>query len=189
MLELAPSKKPHGIGGISHDGRDNGLEFYSTPPKATEALLNVCCCGPIIWEPACGAGAISEVLIQSGRKVISTELEERGYGMSGIDFLQFPTLLAPEIITNPPFSLATKFIEHAFELEADRIILLLKLTFLEGQARKSMLEQHLSKVYVFSKRLTLWKNDKPKEKSGGMMAYGWMVFDKVKIGSTTVQWI
>lgn len=37
-------------------------EFYPTPPEATRALLSVESFDGAIWEPACGDGAISEVL-------------------------------------------------------------------------------------------------------------------------------
>jgi hypothetical protein len=41
-----------------------------------------------IWESACGNGAMSDVLEQTGRGVISSDLFDRGYGEAGVDFLE-----------------------------------------------------------------------------------------------------
>lgn len=78
-------------------------EFYPTPPEATRALLSVEQFDGSIWEPACGDGAISKVLIEAGYKVVSTDLIERGYAKGGYDFLKSSTPLAKNIVTNPPY--------------------------------------------------------------------------------------
>jgi hypothetical protein len=62
-------------------------DFHETPSVAVEALLSVETFTGPIWEPACGRGAISEVLIEHGHDVISTDLVDRGYGTGRTDFL------------------------------------------------------------------------------------------------------
>lgn len=79
------------------------FEFYPTPPEATRALLSVEAFEGDIWEPACGDGAISKVLLEAGYEVISTDLIDRGYGTGGHDFLKSTRPLAKNIITNPPY--------------------------------------------------------------------------------------
>lgn len=79
------------------------FEFYPTPPEATRALLSVESFNGSIWEPACGNGAISKVLIEAGYDVVSTDLIDRGYGAGGHDFLKSDNPLARNIITNPPY--------------------------------------------------------------------------------------
>src|SRR5438874_9423105 len=81
-------------------------DFYPTPAPATVALLAKEQFGPSIWEPACGDGAISKVLEANGHNVVSTDLFNRGYGEARIDFLMEQQLLAPQIVTNPPFKMA-----------------------------------------------------------------------------------
>lgn len=62
-------------------------DFYPTPRYVTEALLdNYRFCGKI-WEPACGDGRMSEVLLERYSDVESSDLVDRGYGESGVDFL------------------------------------------------------------------------------------------------------
>lgn len=68
-----------------HDRANN--DFYATDPKAVEELLKVETFSSPIWECACGAGHISEVLKHHGYEVFSTDLIDRGYGEGCLDFL------------------------------------------------------------------------------------------------------
>lgn len=102
-------------------------DYYTTDPTAVEEFINhihnqVCFMNndPIdtIWEPACGCGNISKVLIKHGYRVYSSDLYDRGFGEDGIDFLQ--TTKVPDtcstIITNPPYALADEFVKHAMNI-------------------------------------------------------------------------
>lgn len=93
--------------------------FYSTPPAVTEALLEYWSppASSTIWEPACGAGAISKFLLEKDYVVISTDLNNHDYGKPGVDFLDSRARSADYIITNPPFHLLDLFIERATELK------------------------------------------------------------------------
>jgi len=90
-------------------------EFYPTPPEATRALLSVERFEGSIWEPACGDGAIAKLLQSSGHSVVSTDLNDYGYGVTGVDFLKELRPRAKHIVTNPPygFGLADAFVEQA----------------------------------------------------------------------------
>jgi hypothetical protein len=91
------------------------FDFYATPPEATRALLSVEHFDGPIWEPACGDGRISRELTAAGHDVVSTDLIDRAYGVSGVDFLLERAPRAKHIITNPPYGggLADKFIGKA----------------------------------------------------------------------------
>ena len=81
-------------------------DFYPTPDYAVTALLEK---EPLIggvWEPACGTGNISKVLTAAGLSVVSTDLQDYGFGIPGVDFLEAKRLLARDIVTNPPYKLA-----------------------------------------------------------------------------------
>ena len=89
-----------------------GRDCFQTPNYATELLI------PLIpknitniWEPACGKLKISNVLSDNGYYVFSSDL---GYPDESDNFLTsefpFPTYKNNcAIITNPPFSLKSKF--------------------------------------------------------------------------------
>jgi hypothetical protein len=89
----------------------------------------------VVWEPACGPGAIVRVLREAGHKVIASDLINWGCedSESGCDFLK--VIRAPlgitSIVTNPPFNLAEQFVAHALRLHP-RVFMLLRGAFLEG---------------------------------------------------------
>lgn len=165
-------------------------DYYPTPPYAVAALLR---CekftGPI-WEPACGDGAISEVLKDHGYIVQSTDLVERGYGIPRIDFLMEYRTQAPNILTNPPFKNATDFAWKALELATEKVALLCRIQFLEGVGRRALFEAHPpKKVLVFSQRLTMWRNGIETSDSGGTNCFAWYIWDKAHKGPTELGWI
>lgn len=59
------------------------FDYYATDPQAVEMLLALETFAPVIWEPACGEGHISNVLAAHGYEVISTDLIYRGFGGTG----------------------------------------------------------------------------------------------------------
>ena len=175
------------ITGSDGERKRNANDFYPTPSYATEALMNREFFSQKIWEPACGDGAISKVLEDRGHMTVSTDLIDYGFGQPNVDFLMEQKLLAPDIITNPPFSLAHEFAEKAFDLGVDKLALLVRLQFLEGVRRGKFFQKHPpSTVWVFSKRLSF--NVDGKFKSGGVMAFAWFVFKKDN-KKTEVKWI
>lgn len=123
--------------------RHVSANFYPTPPEATRALLSVETFDGPIWEPACGKGHITKVLKAAGHEVLATDLNDWGYGISGIDFLDPQHIsnarrLGPRVkhvVTNPPYGsgLADDFIERALELTSatdGKVAMLLNLSSL-----------------------------------------------------------
>ena len=56
---------------------ERGLDLYETPSVAIEALLRVEQLPHHIWEPACGRGAIVNVLRSAGHSVVATDIALR----------------------------------------------------------------------------------------------------------------
>ena len=167
-------------------------DFYRTPAEGTEALLRVETFEGPIWEPACGDGAISKVLEAHGYEVMSTDLVDHGFGdVHGLDFLDSFCASDGEIVTNPPFKLAEKFVRHALDIAPGKVAMLLKLTFLEGQKRHDFFKEHPpARVWVFSKRLTTWRGGpRPEGKSGGMIAFAWFIWERGYQGPTVLDWL
>lgn len=101
-------------------------DFYPTPANVTVALLEFLKLPKhnTIWEPACGDGAMSRVLLQYGYKVLSSDLrEDSGYGKGGVNF-QTAEGTADWIITNPPFNLAEIFIRKSLTITPNVAMLL-----------------------------------------------------------------
>jgi hypothetical protein len=165
------------------------LDFYRTPEEAVIALLNVESFDGIVWEPACGDGAISSVLKDYGVDVISSDIHDYGYGPV-VDFLTTNETV-DHIVTNPPFFIAQKFVERALASTTGKVAMLLKLAFLEGKKRKAFFEQNPpKKVWVFSNRITMHREGNEEAyKNGGMIAFAWFIWEHGHTGPTEIGWL
>lgn len=166
----------------------DGPDFFPTPKWATHALLeNETFTGPI-WEPACGDGAMAEVLKERGCDVIATDLFDRGYGEAGVDFLATPRTAA-NIITNPPYNSAEGFVRAGLEKADQKFALLLRLAFLEGGNRQKTIfsVSPPARVWVFSERITFYPAGSV-QKGSGTTAYAWFVWDKDDMGRCELKW-
>ena len=188
------------IGASNHSDTEREAEdYYATDPAAVEQLCVLVPLACDIWEPACGEGHISKTLEGRGHRVLSTDLVDRGYGRGGIDFLSplFRESACPggtwrgDIVTNPPYRYAEEFVETALSVvEAGaKVCFLLKLTFLEGVARRQLFWAHPPRyVYVATHRLRCPKNG---DFSGGQpsaMCFAWFVWEKGFRGDPAVRW-
>ena len=108
-----------------------------------------------------------------------------------LDFLTCEDEWNGDIITNPPYSKGKEFVEKSLELIKDggKVAMFLKLTFLEGQARRKLFEQNPPKaVYVFSKRQNCARNgDFSTYKTNSNMCYAWFVWEKNYKGITGIK--
>lgn len=182
-------KRAQAIVGTNNDGGRPEHDFYPTPRGVTLALLDVEAFPTVVWEPACGDGAISKVLWEHGFTVVSEDLIYRGYGVGDLDFLVNREKKADCIVTNPPFSLANEFIKKAHDLGVSKVAYFMKLAALETLERSYLLERTgLSRVWVFRNRVLLTRNGKP-ARGGGMIAFAWFVWDSLHHGSPTLGWI
>lgn len=162
------------LGASNHTTKKRQVnDYYATEPKAMDLLLAEEKFNKYIWEPACGEGHLSKRLIANRYNVLSTDLIDRGYGVGEIDFLQQTKQFNGDIITNPPYRYAVKFVEKALELipHGNRVAMFLKVLFLEGKARKKLFKQYPPKIiYVSSSRLLCAKNAEfDKMRAGGVV--------------------
>lgn len=168
-------------------GKREKNDFYPTPRYVTELLLKSENFSSMVWEPACGAGDISLVLSANGFQVYSTDLNADKYGFGEkLNFLSIRNnKRIDNIITNPPFSLATEFILKSKELAQSKIALFLRTNFLEGEKRYKMFKDKvfpLKCIYQFTKRVAFGGY------YSGMLSFAWFVWDKSWIGEPTIRW-
>ena len=129
------------LGASNHTNANRQREdYYATEPKATEWLCKLERFEGRILEPSCGEGHMSEVLKAAGYEVVSRDLVDRGYGEVA-DFLSIDNMeWDGNIVTNPPYKFAQQFVEKALSIipEGKKVAMFLKLTFLEGKARRAL---------------------------------------------------
>jgi hypothetical protein len=166
----------------------DGPDFFPTPAWATHALIENEVFDGDIWECACGNGAMSQVLSNTGQRVMSSDLFNRGFGDAGIDFLESSNRIS-NIITNPPYNSAEGFVRKGVELAQKKFALLLRLAFLEGgnRARTIFKDTPPSRVWVFSERITFYPAE-TEQKGSGTTAYAWFVWDKDAGQQTELRW-
>ena len=178
-------------------------DFYATDPNSLEIFLRALKRDNIqlhnrIWECACGNGNLSKLLVSKGYKVLSTDLFDRGYGIGNIDFLTFSNdiykdfSLTSDILTNPPYKYAQKFVEQAINILANGYycIMYLKIQFLEGKERRKLFNKYPPKyVYVNSSRQTCYINGDMSKKMSSASCYCWYIWQKGFHGETIVRWI
>ena len=128
-------------------------------------------------------------MIKNGYNVERSDLSDRGYGEIGIDFLKSDRK-ADNIITNPPFNLGTEFTIQALKLARKKVVMLSKLSYLEGIRRRELIfnQNKLERVLVFSRRVPI-KKGSTQTKAAGLMAFGWFIYEVNYIGQPTIDWI
>ena len=178
------------MGASNHSEHERHKEdYYATDPVAIDYLLKFEDFENVL-EPACGEGHLSKRLIELGVNVCSSDLINRGYG-EVVDFFNIDSWEG-DLITNPPYKIAQKFVEHSIEIipEGRKVAMFLKLTFLEGQSRRKMFEKFPPKtVYVFSKRIKCARGGDFNSFSSSAVAYAWFVWEKGYTGKPKIEWI
>jgi hypothetical protein len=170
-------------------------DLYETPPQATEALLRAEAVPPLVWEPACGPGAIARVLRRHGHVVVASDLVD--YATEDQDFARWDFLLEERlpkgtqaIVTNPPYKLVMPFVARALAL-CPYVAMLLRLQFLEGSGteRSRLLDGgRLARVHVFRNRLPrMHRAGWVGTRATNRVAFAWFVWDAAHHGPTELR--
>lgn len=183
------------LGASNHALEDRETEdYYATDPKAAKLLLEVEPELNNIWECACGEGHLAKVFNKVGKLNLASDLIDRGYGNAFFDFLDRVEegKYEGDIVTNPPYKFAKEFIEKALGIikTGRKVAMFLKVTFLEGKARKEFFKKNPPKtIYVCSGRIPCAKNGDFDKYPSSAIAYAWYVWEKGFTGKPTVEWI
>lgn len=169
--------------------KDRKDDLYETHPQAVHALLKHEKLNPVIWEPCAGRGAISSILMENGHIVISQDLSKHDNAVvaieTGIDFLMEWKLPyradvkeIKQIVTNPPYKLANDFIRKGISLECD-CVMLMPITYLGGDGRSDIIDNHLNHVWVGKERLPTMHRDafEGNKINSSMIIFAWFYFN------------
>jgi hypothetical protein len=169
-------------------------DFYATPDWVTEALLQHFRPRGAIWEPCCGTGAISEVLIEQGHTVVSTDIADRGYGKAGVDI--FACRAMPQdcrcLITNPPYgetgvhrdqdkspAAMLDFVSHTLMLAGSvrgQLALLVRFQWIAGKRAAHLMSLAPFSAVIALRRRIRWF-DMGKDTKQGQHHHAWVIFD------------
>ena len=184
---MAKKKKGKNFSANNAKGQRKKSDFYETPYSITSHLLEVEDFDKslTVCEPACGAGAISNILKKHWDNVVAYDIEK--------DFLlEYGNY--DYIITNPPFSIAYEFVKKAKRIATKKFAFLLPLSYLHGKKRYDDIYMDktygLKKIYVFTRYPMLGEPLRDDGKyNTGMMVYAWYIFENHFSGSPTIDWL
>ena len=193
--------------GVNNKAIREENDFYATDPSAIDKSIRFfeeIELSDNLWEPACGQLHLSCRLKDYGYNVVSSDLVKRNDYCIKLDFLQSTKMLenSEDIITNPPFKLASDFVKKSMELlnNGRFAVFLLKIQFLETETRAELFKNcGLKYVGVFSNRICCamngefdkyFKQDKiTGQYRGGTQCYAWFVFQKGYNGEPVLKFI
>jgi hypothetical protein len=94
-----------------------------------------------VYDPAAGRGTIVISALKSGLVGIGSDIVDRGWDstLTPHDFLQSEHR-RDNIVTNPPFGIAEKFLDRALDLARNKVALLLPANWVQGDKRSRMLQ-------------------------------------------------
>ena len=169
-------------------------DFYATPPEAVKYLLNVEKFDTDIWECASGQNHLADVLKEYGYDVRTTDIVKRTPTTEKMDFLNCKdTTWDGDIITNPPFKLATDFVKKGLSLvgEGHKVAMFLRLQFLDTLGRYNQLfkDNPPKKIYIITRRISCAKNGDFSLCKSGVVSYAWLVWEKGYQGKAETDWI
>lgn len=164
-------------------------DWYVEPRWLVDALLDVERFDGVCWDPACGGGNIPKALAARGIAYHASDIADRGYGTTGVDFLSGAGR-ADHIISNPPYGIIEAWIEHALTCTTGKVAILARLALLEGQKRKAFFARTpLARVWVSSRRASMPPGGSDLPASGGAIAYAWFVWEHGHTGQATLGWV
>lgn len=173
-------------------GKRKESDFYETPYWLTRLFLNTGALDKTkpTLEPASGNGAIVRIL----KEYEFADITSFDLMKDNRDFLAWKDPV-PQIITNPPYSLAFEFVQHAKEVATERFAMLLPLAYLHGKKRYDHIYSDdaypLDSVYVFTRYPLLGEELREDGKTHtGMMVFAWLLWDKIKPSHVpTLHWL
>lgn len=147
-----------------------------------------------VYDPACGRGSIVISALKSGLNAFGSDLVDRGWDSTAtpLDFLE-SVFCRINIVTNPPFGIAEKFVEHALTLTSCKVAMLLPANWVQGDKRSRWLAATpLRRVWFITPRPSmppghvLAGGGKP---GNGTTDYAWFVWLRGYDGAPEVRWL
>ena len=189
----AGGPRPIHISGYARQAHD----FYATPPWVTACLLRHVSLRGQVWEPCCGDGAIAQLLQQHHYGVVASDIADRGYGTTGVDFFQsaaYPPGCGA-LVTNPPYGdggesrrpsnashAMLRFLRHALDLSNaanGQLALLARFQWMAGKRAAALLsEGTLDTVLVLTRRIKWF--DAGALTNTGQHHHAWIIFDAAR---------
>ena len=186
----------HAVMAQRHKIKNDNLDDFPTPPWATRALLEYVINDSNLktsncLEPACNRGHMSKVLCEYFREVISSDVEDYGYGdVKNLLDGSYKKNSFEWVITNPPFRLAEEFLNESFKIAREGVAILARTVFLESVGRYHRIFKENPPTYFaqFTERVPMIKG-KLDKKASTATGYAWFVWKFKEKKKSQLVWI
>jgi hypothetical protein len=171
-------------------------EAWETPAWAAAAIHVVEICSHVVVDPCCGTGILSRAAAARGYDVRAADLYDWGYdciSALGQDFLTSEMVghwcAGNTVLMNPPFSLATQFVDRALSCGARKVVCFQRQAWRESQTRRAWWEANPpARTWLCGDRATCWLFGIPPEyrKGGTPVPHAWYVWERGHKGVESV---
>lgn len=169
-------------------------DWYCEPAWCSERLFALEKFEGAICDPACGIGTILKSAQAAGHWTDAQDLVDRGFpGTRVADFLKTHSIIACNIVSNPPFGIAEKFVAHALTIAERRVAMLLPANWVQGDKRSRWLASTpLRKVLFITPRPSMppgsaiAAGQKP---GNGTTDYAWFIWLRGYDGAPECGWL
>ena len=183
------------IGATSHSvGEREQNDYYSTDPLAIILLHkhDLLDKDKPYWETAVGGGNLAIELKRLGYNVVrETDLYDRGYGDSGVDFFKEKEVFQGNTITNPPYKHINEWIAHSLKITSNKVYIFCRIQTIETMSRYNKIFKKNPPILIcpFVKRVKCYKNNDTSYKSSAV-CYSWFIWDNtIENDETKVKWL
>lgn len=191
-LEMFPAAhlagvRPHS-GFTSLAEQASAAEAWETAPWAAAAILQVEILTRVVVDPCCGTGILSRAAFSRGYDVRAADLYDWGYdavSALGEDFLTSEMVgrwcKDNTVLMNPPFSLATQFVDRALSCGARKVVCFQRQAWRETGIRRAWWSAYPpARVWLCGDRATCWLFSIPPEdrRGGTPIPHAWYVWER-----------
>lgn len=170
----------------SYQRNDN--DFYVEPRWAVRALIKSVAFQGYIHDPACGTGTIPKEFEREGYTSGGSDIVNRGYGITPINFLSDANFYE-NIVTNPPYSRSEDFIKRGLNQAFCRVAVIARIAFLASQRRfKLFTDFPPEKIVILSRRPSMPPGGMAIIAQGGKTDFCWIVWNKEHNGPSEICW-
>lgn len=178
----------------------NANDWYVEPKSCVDALFDA-----MPWleykgihDPCCGLGTIPDTAADRNWRATGADLIDLAGGKYPVQDFLADTSIYPNIVTNPPFLLSVRIVEHALGIveTGGRVAIVAQAKFLYSQGRHPLFTRpECERVLILSRRPSMPPGEMLVEKGeacrgGGSMDYCWVVFRAGKTNrGTSIEWL
>jgi hypothetical protein len=181
--------------------------WYCEPSWVSRRLFEVEDFPDPIYDPACGWGTILKAAEAAGYRIVGSDIVDRqrhglGEDFHKRDFLTWRGRVSGSTVTNPPFDYVQEFGEHALDLGATKVAMIMLVRRLN--AAHWLRKLPLERIWLLTPRPSMppgshilrvergeidERTGKPCKIGGDKQDFCWLVFRGGYVGNPTISWL